>query len=173
MDDLFKPNGNPAPCPYTKQCGTYGIGCGGESWWCKQEGINAKPIPKTWEEYVGRCEYCGWGQNKYTCQWSTDNPNKYSYKHCKDGSFWQPDAWKIPGLCGGCKYHNSFHYMGEDIDHPIEEPNIYCTRDEGSQNRQKPFERFEQPGFGVGTWHRQHEWDVCEAWQPSEYFSQD
>ena len=170
MDDLFKPNGNQTPCPYTNKCGTYGIGCHGESWWCKQEGINPKPIPNTWEEYVGRCEYCEWGQNKYTCQWSFDNPNKYSYKHCKNGSFWHPDSWKIEGLCGGCKYHNSFHYQGEDINNPIEEPNIYCTREEGSLNRQKPYERFYQHGFGVGMWHRQHEWDVCEAWEPSEYF---
>lgn len=32
-------NGNIKPCPYTKQCRTYLIGCKGETWWCGKEGF--------------------------------------------------------------------------------------------------------------------------------------
>ena len=31
----FAPNGNLSPCPYRLECRTYGIGCQGVSYWCK------------------------------------------------------------------------------------------------------------------------------------------
>ena len=31
----FAPNGNLSPCPYRLECRTYGIGCQGGSYWCK------------------------------------------------------------------------------------------------------------------------------------------
>lgn len=31
----FAPNGNISPCPYIRDCNTYGIGCQGISYWCK------------------------------------------------------------------------------------------------------------------------------------------
>lgn len=172
LDDLFKPNGNISPCPYTEECSTYGVGCKGESWWCNQKGIKIekKPIPSSFKDYIGRCEFCDWGVDEITCQWSNKNPSRHKYGGCECGSKWMPDVWKIPKLCGGCRWHNDFHYQGEDIDHPIEEPNIYCTRPGGSINRIKPYQEFEEAGFGVGTWHRQHEFDSCEGWEASEYF---
>lgn len=124
--------------------------------------------PKCFEDYVGKCDFCHWQKNecnKFNCQWSSLNQDKHSYKHCDNGSFWLPNAQSIPKLCGACKYSNSFVYDGEDINHPVEEPNIYCTRDEGSLNRHKPYENKYQWGFGIGTWHRQHEWDSCDAWE--------
>ena len=124
---------------------------------------------KCFADYVGKCEFCGWQRNncdKTTCQWSCQNPDKRNtYYRCDNGSFWQPESHSIPGLCGACKYSNSFVYEGEDIYHPIEEPNIYCEREDGSVNRQRPFINFCQEGFGVGYWHRQHEWDTCDAWE--------
>lgn len=35
----YAENGNIKPCPYTKQCRTYLIGCKGETWWCGKEGF--------------------------------------------------------------------------------------------------------------------------------------
>lgn len=32
----FTFNGNIAPCPYIRDCNTYGIGCQGTSYWCKR-----------------------------------------------------------------------------------------------------------------------------------------
>jgi hypothetical protein len=32
----FAFNGNIAPCPYIRDCNTYGIGCQGTSYWCKR-----------------------------------------------------------------------------------------------------------------------------------------
>lgn len=125
---------------------------------------------KEFAGYVGKCEFCDWGTDERTCQWSVKNESRYSYKHCENGSFWKPDALSIPKLCGSCKYANSFVYEGEDIYHPIEEPNIYCTREDGSVNRQRPFINFCQEGFGVGYWHRQHEWDTCDAWELNPFW---
>ena len=81
-----------------------------------------------------------------------------------DGSHWLPDGTKIPGLCGCCKHGNCFEYEGESHN-PIEEPNIYCEHDDGSLNRYCPYEKYKQERFGVGTWHRQHEYDTCERWE--------
>ena len=172
FDELFKPNGNVSPCPYTKDCSTFGVGCKGESWWCKQKGIKyeKKKTPICFEDYIGNCEYCMWGINPITCQWSDQNPDKRkTYSECHNGSFWKPDSWKIPKLCGSCKYSNSFHYQGEDFQNPIEEPNIFCTRTDGSVNRIKPYKQFEEEGFGVNTWDRQHEWDSCDAWEQDSW----
>lgn len=128
---------------------------------------------KCFADYIGKCDFCYWQRNncdKFTCDWSYQNNDKYSYKQCYDGSFWLPEALSIPKLCGSCKFANMFCHGGEDINHPVEEPNIYCTRDEGSLNRQKPYDFYCQQGFGVGTWHRQHEWDSCDAWELDPYW---
>ena len=129
-----------------------------------------KEKPQCFEDYIGRCDFCHWGDDKYTCQWSEENPSRNKYGGCRNGSRWMPGELKIPKLCGNCKCANDFHYQGDDIYHPIEEPDIYCTRKEGSINRQQPFKRFYSDGFGVGTWHRQHEWDTCEGWELYNYW---
>lgn len=40
---LFADNGNVTPCPYREGCFTYGIGCKGQSYWCKSHERQEKP----------------------------------------------------------------------------------------------------------------------------------
>lgn len=146
-------------------------------------------IPQTFSEYVGRCEYCYWGKDEETCHWSINYKDKCGkanlYECDEKHSFWKPNAWKIPRLCGNCRYSNCFHYEVEEpykalfiekgytkegADHPVEDSKIYCTRredheDSGGVNRSRPYESFCNNGFGVGHWHRQREWDTCDAWE--------
>ena len=56
-------------------------------------------------------------------------------------------------------------YDAKAFSDPVEEPNIYCTRDDGSVNRQQPFREFYSQHFGACLWDRQHEWDTCDAWE--------
>ena len=138
--------------------------------------------PDSFEDYVGKCEYCMWNNGTIGCPWDKEKRKKWHIDSavCKDHDHWRPNSCKIPGLCGGCKHANSFEYeikekyksklswngySSEAADDPEETPNIYCTRDGGSVNRRKPFERFETKNFGVGHWHRQHEWDTCDGWE--------
>ena len=115
--------------------------------------------PKCFEDYIGRCEYCEFENLKFGCVFRDSK-----YNPCENGSHWKPNGCKIPGLCGNCKYGNLFEYDGE-ANHPIEEPNIYCEHEDGSLNRYSPYERFKTERFGLGTWHRQHEYDTCERWE--------
>lgn len=142
--------------------------------------------PQTWEEYIGKCRYCMWygyglydhfGKRRadagpYACQWETTKRGIKPY--CLHKSFWKPDIRTIPKLCGNCTHSNCFHYQtkpeykensAKAFSDPVEEPNIYCTRDEGSVNRSAPFEQFTSKSFGACKWDRQHEWDTCDAWQ--------
>lgn len=118
------------------------------------------------EDYIGKCDYCEFLHShfiekiaKAICPFKDSKMNP-----CVDGSHWLPDGTKIPGLCGCCKHGNCFEYEGESHN-PIEEPNIYCEHDDGSLNRYCPYEKYKQERFGVGTWHRQHEYDTCERWE--------
>lgn len=146
-----------------------------------------KPI-----EYGSRgCKVCHWhnkstgpGRGRITqgCYWNeaywvkTDGVK--AYPTC--GMF-EPDERYVPGMCANCKYSNQFEYemkeeykkrcrwLGDSpkgaMDDPVEEPNIYCTHPDGSLNRRTAYKDREQEGFGVGHWHRQHEWDTCDRWQ--------
>lgn len=143
-------------------------------------------VPETFADYVGRCEYCMWGKDEASCHWSvncTDKHHKSIIQECDENhSFWKPDSWKIPKLCGNCRHSNNFVCKCEkeevdqygvvrrDLDKPIEEPNIYCTRHDGSINRSRPYEVYCTPGFGVGHWHRQREWDTCDGWELDTQF---
>lgn len=140
--------------------------------------------PQTFADYVGQCKYCMWygyglyepyghkrkkGTEHLMCEW-TEGKNPY----CVNKSFWKPSTYTIPKLCGNCRHSNCFHYQRKpqykenDIRgfrDPVEEPNIYCTREDGSVNRQQPFLAFYSNHFGACLWDRQHEWDTCEAWE--------
>lgn len=140
--------------------------------------------PKTFEDYIGKCKYCMWygyglyepyghkripGTEHLMCQW-TEGKNPY----CVNKSFWKPGIYTIPKLCGNCRHANCFHYQRKpqykenDIrgfSDPVEEPNIYCTRDDGSVNRQYPYKAFYEEHFGACLWDRQHEWDSCDVWE--------
>lgn len=142
------------------------------------------------KQYIGKCEYCDWGKDESTCHWFVGN--KGSYKSCDEKhSKWKPSSFKIPRLCGNCKYSNNFHYelkpeYWEDAkknngysqkgaDDPVEDNATYCTRredhdDAGGVNRKSPYAEFTERGFGVGYWHRQKEWDTCDAWELDREF---
>ena len=137
---------------------------------------------RTPEYYEHKCEFCYWGSDESTCQWSTLSGRQHiSYFACVDHSKWQPSISDIPRLCGNCKHCNQFEYQTKPeyeeeerrhngysrraADDPLEEPNIYCTRPGGSVNRTRPYLKYCEHGFGVGHWHRQHEWDTCDGWE--------
>lgn len=144
-----------------------------------------KPKPQTIQDYIGKCKYCMWygyglysqygnkrkeGTEEYNCQWEMKRPGT----RCKNHDFWKPSTHTIPKLCGNCKHSNCFHYQKKEqyeeydakaFSDPVEEPNIYCTRDDGSVNRQQPFKEFYSQHFGACLFDRQHEWDTCDAWE--------
>ena len=143
--------------------------------------------PQTMQDYIGKCKYCMWygyglyspygnkrkeGTEEYNCQWEMKRNG--IPPRCKKHDFWKPSIYSIPKLCGNCKHSNCFHYQKKEqykeydakaFSDPVEEPNIYCTRDEGSVNRSQPFKEFYSQHFGACLWDRQHEWDTCEAWE--------
>lgn len=130
-------------------------------------------VPMIDKSYGQRgCDYCLWWDNEANkCQWGVyDSQHKhedinYSYPSCEGHASFLPSARKIPKMCANCKYSNVFIYQGEDIHNPIDEPNIYCTHDEGSLNRRTAYKDLEQVNFGVGLWNRQHEYDTCDRWE--------
>lgn len=139
---------------------------------------------KTFEDYIGVCKFCMWygygmydpighkrrpGTEHLMCQW-TEGKNPY----CKNKSFWKPGDYQIPRLCSNCAWANQFCYQSKPeykdnslkaFHDPVEEPNIYCTHEDGSVNRWSPYKDFWEKHFGCNTWDRQHEWDTCDAWR--------
>jgi len=147
-----------------------------------------EPKPQTFADYVGQCKYCMWygyglytalghkripGTEAYKCEWDMQ---KTAFMKCVNHNRWKPSTYHIPKLCGNCTHANCFHYQdkpeyankphcAKSFADPVEEPNIYCTRDDGSVNRTQPFLQFYENHFGACLWDRQHEWDTCEAWR--------
>ena len=149
----------------------------------EKDPLKDREPPKCFKDYIGRCEYCMWGESEETCDYSEKNPKAYYTGEfaCKNKEKWKPSSWRIPRLCSNCEHSNPFVYQIKPeyapkngrynkmaAEDPVEEPNIYCTKWMGSVNRSKPFQEFENPGFGVGRYHQQHEWDTCDAWEPDE-----
>lgn len=139
-------------------------------------------------EYGDRgCRVCGWWNHHSKvpgCYWNDPYwlkdkfHERQIYPDCK---FMPDDRMGLP-MCANCEYANSFvhqhkpeykakienswsNYCPESNDDPLEEPNIYCTHPEGSLNRRTAYKDLEEAGFGVGHWHRQHEWDTCDRWE--------
>ena len=135
-----------------------------------------KPI-----EYGDRgCRVCFWWNNRKDmpgCYWN--DPYWLKEKFCErqiypDCKFMPDDVKGLP-MCANCEYANSFVFQDKpehkdnhrrSMYDPLEEPNIYCTHREGSLNRRTAYKDLEQKNFGVGHWHRQHEWDICDRWEP-------
>lgn len=142
--------------------------------------------PQSFEDYIGKCKYCMWyGYGLYEpyghkrkkdteglmCQWEIGR--RGLEPRCKNHNFWKPSIDAIPKLCGNCAHSNCFvyqkkpeykEYNAKSFSDPVEEPNIYCTHDEGSVNRTQPYLAFYSHSFGACKWDRQHEWDSCDAW---------
>jgi len=140
-------------------------------------------------EYGHRgCRSCCWYREKEgRCQWAISQDGRkakrvdYQYPFCDGYGSFQPSEYKVPRMCANCKWSNSFeyeikpeyeeydrkhnNYSRQSADDPLEEPNIYCTHRDGSLNRRTEYKDIEQEGFGVGHWHRQHEWDTCDRWE--------
>ena len=129
-------------------------------------------------EYGDRgCRVCIWyNSKKNECQWNDvywlqdGFMTKQIYPVCK----FLPDDKKGLSMCANCRHSNSFifedkpehkdnHY--KSMYDPLEEANIYCDHPEGSLNRHTAYKDLEEANFGVGHWHRQHEWDACDRWE--------
>lgn len=161
----------------------------------KEEPIFAMPEPITVAETVEPqkhekveygyrgCAGCEWFAVKEgKCKWAVDDSRykhteiNYSYPKCGGHTGFMPDIWHIPHMCGNCKWSNMFayrstnEYVKDGVLHrdgykPIEEPNIYCLCHKGCKNRRTEYKDLEWEDFGVGHWHRQHEWDTCDNWE--------
>lgn len=141
-------------------------------------------------EYGERsCRACEWFRSEPgRCYWAIqrDKPNRpkneFFYPSCDDGdSHFEPSEYKVPRMCSNCKWGNQFEYetkpeYEEDLkrhngytkkaaNDPLETPNIYCDHPEGSLNRRTEYKDREWANFGIGHWHRQHEWDTCDRWE--------
>lgn len=125
-----------------------------------------------WHNFDPKDEGCHW--NSKVWKWKTE---EQKYPDCS----FMPDD-KYFHMCANCEHaNNSVHqnkpeyaeaikkswngYCKKANEDPLEEPNIYCTHPEGSLNRHTAYKDIERPNFGVGHWHRQHEWDTCDRWE--------
>ena len=83
----FAPNGNISPCPYIRDCNTYGIGCQGTSYWCKRfdtktdrkKELDAKyDIPRDYQKEEG------WTDDWHYCE--LELPEEHGIYYCiRDG----------------------------------------------------------------------------------------
>lgn len=132
------------------------------------------------------CKVCHWMRYGHDqCHWR-DKHYHESIKpedpeHCEH---FMPSEYLVPGMCASCKYSSSFEYevkeeyiprmkngySRESADDPIEDENIYCTHPEGSLNRRCSYTKYQWPGFGIGHWHRQHEYDTCDRYRKDKEF---
>lgn len=124
--------------------------------------VEAEPVQGDYDSYRQHCDYCVYQRKEkirnieYPCYW------KAEYNECK----WKPNCYKIYGTCASCRYSNPFRYKGNQ-DKPEEEPNIYCTHKEGSLNRRNCYlDKWYKSG--IGSWHGQHEMDVCDRYKRKE-----
>jgi len=136
--------------------------------------------PETFSDYIGRCEWCAWSDGQ-KCKW---DDSYWTKPYCVNKDAWLPSD-RIPRLCCNCKHSNCFHYntkakyeaklkngySKESANDPEVDNELYCTRNEdkpdaGSVNRSRPYIDFVQKFGAVGIWHRDHEWDTCDAWEP-------
>jgi len=131
-----------------------------------------KPI-----EYGDRgCKVCFWYNNRTDipgCYWNDEYWRRDLPEEIYPDCHFMPSDRKGLHMCANCEHSNQFCYQGKEgqkhkeaMYDPIEEPNIYCDHRDGSLNRHTAYKDLEQKNFGVGHWHRQHEWDTCDRWEP-------
>ena len=120
------------------------------------------------------CHVCQWWNKKEKdCVWHLEYNSTEAFPDCK----FMPADYRGLHMCANCAQANCFifedkpehngDYKASMYD-PLEEPNIYCDHPEGSLNRRTAYKDLEEPNFGVGHWHRQHEWDTCDRWEADE-----
>lgn len=140
-----------------------------------------KPI----EYGVRGCKVCVWYNNRKDmpgCYWNDEywGRNGFMPKQIYPDCKFMPNS-NIAELhmCGSCEHCNQFIFEDKpeylpsspknhhkSMYDPLEEPNIYCDHRDGSLNRRTAYKDLEQANFGVGHYHRQHEWDTCDRWEP-------
>lgn len=76
----FAFNGNITPCPYIRECNTYGVGCQGTSYWCKRFD-EPQPQPKAMTsagKFVWIIKY-EWMPNRKLCVYNKRGNNLEFY----------------------------------------------------------------------------------------------
>ena len=147
-----------------------------------EEYLNSKEPEKPIEYGDRGCRVCQWWNhdNVEGCFWNDPYylKDKFHERQIYPDCKFMPDDLKGLPMCANCEYANNFvhqdkpEYQNNHRDShrksmydPLEEPNIYCTHRQGSLNRRTAYKDLEQKNFGVGHWHRQHEWDICDRWE--------
>lgn len=137
---------------------------------------NGAAVPKKLEdeEKAGKCEYCAWWNKSdglretQGCMWMQHYPGHLDEDDLKNHSCWMPQT-KGMKVCATCKHSNDFIYEGEDMYHPVENNDLYCDLEDfyGKTpiNRRELFQKYRTRNFGVGYYHRQHEYDTCDLWE--------
>lgn len=131
-------------------------------------------LPLDHIDTLENCKDCYWNKNKYDtskfvdCTWNIYQPQIYPTDMCDR---WMP-ANDLYECCYTCEYSNCFYYHGDEAN-PEETPDIYCLLEE--HTKQKITNRHcrwydSVAKCGTGTWHRQHEYDVCDSWKANKFF---
>lgn len=126
------------------------------------------------EDKEGICECCGWWNrtNGYMgmvpgCFWEKEYPEHLDDDDLENHTCWMPNV-ELMKVCGSCEHSNSFLYSG-DVDHPEEDNDLYCDlwhfHNRHPENRRQLFEGKRRKNFGLGIYHRQHEYDTCDCWE--------
>ena len=119
------------------------------------------------------CRVCHWHNDKDGCHWKRSVVHGHEFPNC----FFEPSL-DVPS-CSNCVWNNPYIYRIKDEykaeeerkgysqraeADPVEDANIYCTHPDGSLNRRSAYEDCKRP-LGIGKWHCQHEWDICDRWE--------
>lgn len=145
---------------------------GKESEWYKKENLPD-------EEKAGNCIFCAWYNHKFDyvrnrtaegCFWQQEFPNHLDQEEIKTHSCWLPND-KTMKVCASCRHTNMFCYDGDDIHNPEINNDLYCELSDFHNktpiNRRELFKEYRcTKEFGVGFYHRNHEFDTCDCWEP-------
>jgi len=182
-DELFKIAEEDNPfCPHVccrfcqeKTCGVRCNGAAAAADTNKGE-CNLGPDAKD-EDKAGNCFYCAWfnrlgnGLKKQQegCFWQIEFPNHLDQEQLESHSCWLPNP-KTMKVCASCKHTNPFCYDGEDMHNPVINNDLYCELSDFHNktpiNRRELFVEYRcKKEFGVGFYHRNHEYDTCDCWE--------
>lgn len=134
--------------------------------------------PTSDEDKARKCEYCAWWNNTNAygliegCFWQKEYPGHLDPEELKTHSCWLPNTTTMK-VCATCEHCNSFLYDGEDVHNPVINNDLYCSlsrfHNSTPINRRELFKEFRvKKEFGVGFYHRNHEYDTCDCWKESK-----